>query len=887
MISPERYQRVVDLFEQACRLSAEERPGFLKEACGPDAELQHEIESLLEHDSEGDADDGLLGQGKGMGLLASDLRADEPSGEELPRQIGGYRIIRQIGYGGMGAVYEAEQENPKRRVALKMVRPGLGEGQFTERLHRESQVLGLLQHPGIAHIYESGTVAVDGRRQPFFAMEFINGERITMHANNRGFDIRQRLELVARVCDAVQHAHQKGVIHRDLKPPNILVVEAETGTSGSSAARLIDEIGQPKVLDFGVARVSDNDLQLTTLQTSVGQLVGTFAYMSPEQIAGDAARLDTRCDIYALGIVLWQLLTGRLPFDLTGRSMAEVARMIRDDSPPRLGSIDARLRGDVETIVSKAIAKEPQQRYASATEMAADLRRFINDQPIMARPANAMYHLRKFARRNRALVAALSLALFTLVAGLATTVALLVTVTNERDAKQAALEASEAVTAFFTDMLEDATPEAAGKDVTVREMADASRREIQERFGDRPLLEARIRHTMGLMYLSLGELELAGEQLNGALAIWEASPEAERADILRTRYGLARVGFYNDDHEGVVRQIDAMLADVDESETESVSRGEALSLRALAVNRLGRLEEAASDLREAIRLLQAEHGPDASEVLDVKSVLAEHLSVAGHEDAEAFYLDLIERSIAVRGDEHPETLLLMANLGTHYRATRQTAKAVSMLQRVYAGQLRVLGAAHRQTLLTVNNLSRSLAKTGEIDAALAMVDKGLAQSNAAHGETSPSTVFLTYARSRILQKTDDHEATEKALLESVELYRRVQGPDAAGTWYAELDLLNFYGRQDRHDAAIELGQQMLSTLESKSMGGLRLAETQFFLARIYLHAGLYAQAEPLLLKAVSAVDAKPAMRAGARKALAMLYDAWGKPEQAEQWRSGP
>jgi WD40 repeat protein len=284
-------------------------------------------------------------------------------------------------------------------VAVKVIRPGIASPELVKRFTREAQVLGRLHHPGIAQIYEAG-VAADG--QPFFAMELIRGLPLTEYARHLRLDTAARLAVAAKVCDAVQHAHEKGVIHRDLKPGNIPV----------------DETGQPKVLDFGVARATDADLQTTTGRTEVGQLIGTLAYMSPEQMAADPRLLDRRADVYALGVILFELLAGRLPYDLQHLPLAEVARVIRDQEPSRLGSIDTHFRGDIETIVARALEKDKSRRYASAAELASDLRRYLNQEPILARPPSALYQLRKFARRNKALVGGVAGVLVALVLGM-------------------------------------------------------------------------------------------------------------------------------------------------------------------------------------------------------------------------------------------------------------------------------------------------------------------------------------------------------------------------------------------------------------------------------------------------------------------------------------
>lgn len=325
--------------------------------------------------------------------------------DSCPRQIGHYRLIEAIGDGGMGVVYLAEQDQPLRSVAVKLIRSGIMSRELLRRFEFEAQVLGQLRHPGIAHVYEAGTADTERGVQPYFAMEYVEGPPLDRYARDHQLGTRKRLELIALICDAVQYAHQKGVIHRDLKPGNILV----------------DESGQPKVLDFGVARATNADTQTVTLRTDVGQLVGTVPYMSPEQVSGVSSEIDTRSDVYALGVICFELLTERLPHRVRDRSIPEAARIIRDEEPSRLSSIDPALRGDVETIVAKALEKDKTRRYQSAAEMSADLRRYLRNEPILARPQTTLYQLRKFARRNRGLALALCGVLLALVAGLAST----------------------------------------------------------------------------------------------------------------------------------------------------------------------------------------------------------------------------------------------------------------------------------------------------------------------------------------------------------------------------------------------------------------------------------------------------------------------------------
>lgn len=406
-MTPERHRRICDLFHSACELPECDRPAFLADQAKDEPAIIAEVEALLANDDDmgfADADSGGLVPRilNDSDILSLHDAAFDDESPPLPKSIGPYQILRKLGEGGMGVVYEAIQTHPARRVALKILRPRFATGQMLRRFEHEVQVQGRLNHPGIGHVYEAGVERTPHGMLPYFAMELVDGRPITRYANDNKLDTHARLQLMINICRAVQHAHDHGIIHRDLKPGNIVVPNN----------------GQPKVLDFGIARVIDSDIQLTTIHTAAGQLLGTLPYMSPEQIVGRGATLDCRSDIYSLGVVLYELLADKLPFDMTLCSIPEAAMIIKDDDPPRLGSVNVEYRGEIEAIVTKALEKDVTRRYATADDLAADLQRVLADEPISAKPPGTIYQLARFTRRNKTLVGGVVATMIALLIGL-------------------------------------------------------------------------------------------------------------------------------------------------------------------------------------------------------------------------------------------------------------------------------------------------------------------------------------------------------------------------------------------------------------------------------------------------------------------------------------
>jgi len=399
----EHYERVGNILAGARECRADALEAYLDRTCGADASLRAEVLELLALASDDAGTRDAFGEeGIAKARLALEALVDGANETWLPEVIGNYRIVRQIGRGGMGIVYEATQQSPKRSVAIKLLHPIHATPDRLRRFRREAEMLGRLQHPGIAQVFEASTYDVGHGAQPFFAMELVDGVDIRTHCERAGLDQRARIELLSEVADAVEHAHALGVVHRDLKPDNVLV----------------NSHGRPRVLDFGIAHVT-GDTPWSTMMTQEGQIVGTLGYMAPEQLSGAASEVSPSMDVYSLGVLGFELLTRRLPCDVVGQPISKAIAMLTATDAPLASRFEPSLKGDLDTILSKALEADPARRYASAAALASDLRRFLRHEPIQARPASRTYLIQKFARRHRALVGGTLATLLTMAAGTA------------------------------------------------------------------------------------------------------------------------------------------------------------------------------------------------------------------------------------------------------------------------------------------------------------------------------------------------------------------------------------------------------------------------------------------------------------------------------------
>ena len=744
----------------------------------------------------------------------------------LPAQIGNYRIIREIGRGGMGIVYEAEQERPRRRVALKVIRTMNASPRLLQRFEREGQLLGRLRHPYIAQVFEAGTADNGEGPVPFMAMELVEGTTLRKYVKENQPDVSHRLSLVAQICDGVGHAHANGVIHRDLKPSNIIVVD--DGTSWDAPTTMGGKSTSPKILDFGIARATDADTAAATLQTDIGQVIGTIPYMSPEQIAGDPREIDARTDVYALGVLLFELLTGRLPFDIAGRGIAEAARIIREDEPISVGTIDRSLRGDVETIVGRAIEKDREHRYQSAADLASDLRRYLRDDPITARPTSAVYRLRKFARRNRAIVAGAAVAFLALAVG--TVVSTVQAVRARRAERVAQVRLSDALVArrdaelseekarreadkaaavneFLQEMLGAANPEgkSGGREVTVAQTLEKAIAEVdQGSLADQPDIEVSVRTTIGNAYRGLGDYDAAQAQLEKAVALGrDAAPEGSE-ELALAMNKLARLCASQGrlpQGEQLFREALDIRRRILGPDHEDV--GVILNNLGFHLAEMDRFEEAEQMLREALALRRRLFGKESSEVATTLNNLS---IVIGWSGRRGETIPLLREALAIdqklRG-EHVNVATTMDNLALALTDIGELEEGERLSGDSLALRRKLLGNEHPHIAYGLHNLAYIKAQRGNISEAESLYRQALALDRKIHGSDHPNVASRCTNLASLLTRRGELEEAESLLNEALRISEASLGPSHSRT------LLTLY-----HLSGLELQRNDYAKAES-------------------------------------------------------------------------
>ena len=878
------------LFSQAFALAPGERPAFLARACGDDAALRRRIEGLLRATERAGA---FLDSPSTLGpeIVAGRQDTTDLSGA----RIGPYRLIEKIGEGGAGVVYEAEQEEPvRRRVALKLLKPGMDTAAAIARFAAERQAIALMEHPNIARVFDAGATE-QGRL--YFAMELVRGVRITDYCEQSRLPVAGRLDLFIAVCHAVQHAHQKGIIHRDLKPTNILVT-------------LHDGVPVPKVIDFGIAKAVEGRLADRTALTEFEQVIGTPAYMSPEQ--ANAGDLDTRSDIYSLGVVLYELLTGRPPFDpqellraglnaarsvINEREVARPSERLRTTGAAELASIAERrgvespqlvhaVRGDLDWIALKALAKDRQRRYPTANELAADVERHRRDEPVLARPPSAAYQAIKFTRRHRTAVLAAALVVGALLTGLALAVAGYRRAETARRAAVAAREEAVAVTGFFTKMLSYADPWTAGPDVSVKSVLDRAASTLAEDFKDRPAAELRIHDTIAETYAALGQYDLMAQHAARAAALARSvyGPDAVETQQLEASDAscLLLMGHLGE-AEAKLRRALAVLAQ--RPGPDSLEFGRVNSELALCLGERGRFDEAVETELRVLAVFKANLPPNDWDIVHGQDELGRMLSQLG-QCARA--RDVFREALATKGEIQDEQTRaqIMHSAAVNERAMGAYVRAEALSRRSYEMAKRLFGDDYLETQLYRLVLGDVLAHLGRITEARAEAEPSATAVRRLLGDGSPQTLRFSSKLSLALGLGGHPDEAIRQGRLAYERFRRDTGNGGAAAAELAVVLTNA-GRAAEAD---QLCRETLADLAKlRWRNEYMISDLHRALAGALEAQHKSAEAEAVLLEN-HAVLAKLTMEVSDQlqltvDALAALYDRTGQPQQAGLWRT--
>lgn len=799
---------------------------------------------------------------------------DENTGNEWGRaNAGKYELIEVLGEGGMGVVWRARQRRPSREVALKLIRPAFATPRLRRRFELEAETLGRLRHPNIAQVYDAGVMRMELGEQPFIAMELVEGTSLSSFAETHATGTRARILLMMKVCEAVQHAHQRGVIHRDLKPDNILVTQA----------------GEPKVLDFGVARL-DEGAGAMSMGTQAGQLVGTPAYMSPEQLRGDIADIDTRTDVYALGAVLYELLTGQRAFDVEGLTLMRTAEVVTRG----LNGVQRRamkeLPTDLRTIIAKAMETERDRRYSSASELCDDLGRFLDSMPVRARRATTAYVMVKFARRHKPVVGGVAAAGLTMLAGVVGIAWQAHKTAEQRDAARTEAAVSGAIGEFLANILRSADPEnALGRELTVRELLDQSSAMVGD-LRDQPDVEASVRMTLGMTYTSLGVFDQAERHLTRSAEIYnERLGGEDRRTVQAGRHlGIlyASSGRAEEAVDLAMRALDVSRRRFGEDDPETI--GATMEL-ARAYEEIGRQPEALALMEETIERARRVLGDDDRNAITLLHNYASSLRNSGRlDEAESLSREVYERRVRLFGPDHPDTLHGLNNLGTVLARLGRTEEAEVMFRDVYEGRRRIFGMGHPTTFNAGQNLLTVLVPRGALDEAEPLCRELVEQARISLGGEHATTLTLMNTWAYILDDRGDLPAAEvvyRSVVDAMERTGRRDHPEGLGPLN---NLATCVQRQGRFEEADELYAALLER-------AARIMPTEHYMYAIFANnrgeclaeLGRYDEAETVLLSSERVLrttlgEQHPRVRRAAGR-LADLYERWGRSGEALLW----
>jgi non-specific serine/threonine protein kinase/serine/threonine-protein kinase len=797
----------------------------------------------------------------GVPSVDADATKPQPETQRPSRTIGPYRLLHLVGEGGMGEVWLAEQTHPVRRqVALKVIKAGMDTAQVVTRFEAERQALALMDHPAIATVYDGGSTP-EGR--PYFAMEYVKGEPITAYCDRQRLTTQARLELFMQVCEGVQHAHQKGIIHRDLKPSNVLVA-------------IQDDHPVPKIIDFGVAKATAQHLTERTLYTELGVMIGTPEYMSPEQAEMGGLDIDTRTDVYALGVILYELLTGALPFDrkeLRQAGFAEIQRTIREKEPPRpstritqLGPasteaatnrhteprrLASELRGDLDWVTMRALEKDRTRRYQTANALAADVRHHLSNEPVSAGPPGTIYRAGKFVRRHRFGVAAAATVALLLVTLAATMTVQARRIARERDRANREAETAKQVSEFLVGMFETTNPfEGRGKDVPVGDVLDRGAQRIATELRGQPEVRAALMNTMGRVYYDLGVYDKAAELVEEALTYRERTQGRGSLAVAASLNSLGAIKL----EQGAHKDAEAMLEESLEIRRRLLGPDSAPVAETLVS--LGALREGMGDwagseaiFREALAIHRKVLAPDD---LALATSLNDLALVIGQEEKFEESEKLYRESTAIRrkrlGNEHPFVAQSLNNIGMLYVRQRRHAEAEPLFKEALAINRKAVGDVHPVVASNLNNLALVYMNTNRLPEAEEYFRQVVVLDRKIGGETGPRLPNALQSLGVVLTRERKFPEAEACLREAMALKRK---RFAADHW--------------------------------------EVATTKNLLGACLTDEGKYAAAEPLLLQSQAVIERQfgpthDRTRVATARVVA-LYERWGKPDKAAEWRA--
>jgi len=819
-----RWELVKDLVHQALQLQAEQRVPFLDAACS-DASLRAEVESLLAANEQ----------------VRSSFLQSPPLGGKPFHDIAGsgilkpgetfaqrFQLIRRLGEGGMGQVWLAEQTSPVRRqVALKLIKAGMYDEAVVQRFQSERQSLAIMDHPAIAKVFDAGTE----HGQPYFVMEYVPGMPISEYCDQKKLSIKPRLELFIQACEGVQHAHQKAILHRDLKPANILVVE-------------VDGKPMPRIIDFGLAKATTPRMDGESLFTHLGSFVGTPGYMSPEQADPGGKDIDTRTDVYSMGVVLYLLLTGAPPLDLNQRNqpLAELLRRLREEEPQRPSTKVSRdkerstvtaaargteptrlvslLRGDLDWITMKALEKDRARRYGTPSELAADIKRYLNHEPVIARPASAAYRARKYFRRHRVAVAVVAFLIALLTAFVGVQAVELRRITRERDR-------ANRITDFMTGMFKVSDPsEARGNSVTAREILDKASNDISSGLAKDPEVQAQMMAVMARTYHNLGlyarARDLGQRAFDARLSLFGHHDPRTLESLAQLGWTLDRGGHYSD-AEKLERQ--ALADERQVLGPENPLTIETMDHLSVILEDVGNNNEAEKVAREVIEVSSRTLGPEHAQTLLAINHLGRALWFQSrYPEAEQQYRRLLDVDRRVLGADHPQTLSAMNSLAVTLMAEHHNAQAEEMYREALAVQQRVLGPEHQTTALTLSNLAVLVTYEGRLNESEKLDREAVRIRSRSLGPEHPETLNSQQNLADVLLREGHFQEAEKLQRETMAIQARVVGPENPDFLRAQSNLagiLIFEGRYAEAEAmarkTLDVQVRTLGLLHSDSI----------------------------------------------------------------------